>query len=172
MSTYSTQHPARVPRVKRQSRREFLNFVTGLIGLGVAGGTALMLGAFFWPAVDPGPSKTFKIGRLEDYPDNVRVFIAEAKATVWRKGDRIGVISNVCTHLGCTVATRENDFKCPCHGSQYDIFGNVIAGPAPRHLAWHPVYKLPSGELEIDTSKDLDPSRTKQAKSTHFIKIT
>ncbi|MBK8136903.1 MAG: Rieske 2Fe-2S domain-containing protein [Chloroflexi bacterium] len=40
----------------------------------------------------------------------------------------------VCTHLGRLpewepVAVR---FACPCHGSQYEVDGRWITGPAPR----------------------------------------
>jgi menaquinol-cytochrome c reductase iron-sulfur subunit len=41
-----------------------------------------------------------------------------------------------CTHLGCGYRwfTAEQRFKCPCHGSIFDINGNVLGGPAPRSL--------------------------------------
>ncbi|CAM9835804.1 unnamed protein product [Sphacelaria rigidula] len=39
-----------------------------------------------------------------------------------------GIVA-VCTHLGCVVpwSKAENKFICPCHGSQYDSTGKVIA---------------------------------------------
>ncbi|MBD2018965.1 cytochrome b6-f complex iron-sulfur subunit [Leptolyngbya sp. FACHB-36] len=46
-------------------------------------------------------------------------------------------INAVCTHLGCVVPwnASENKFMCPCHGSQYDMNGKVVRGPAPLSLA-------------------------------------
>jgi len=39
-------------------------------------------------------------------------------------------------HLGCTVPFRNdcNSFKCPCHGSHYNLDGEYLDGPAPRSL--------------------------------------
>jgi cytochrome b6-f complex iron-sulfur subunit len=41
-----------------------------------------------------------------------------------------------CVHLGCTVPFRDNclSFKCPCHGSHYNVSGEYLDGPAPRSL--------------------------------------
>jgi Rieske Fe-S protein len=45
----------------------------------------------------------------------------------------VAVLSSICTHLGCTVAyaTANKDLECPCHGSKYDLMGNVLNGPNP-----------------------------------------
>jgi len=41
-----------------------------------------------------------------------------------------------CVHLGCTVPFRNDcvSFKCPCHGSHYNVNGEWLDGPAPRSL--------------------------------------
>ena len=51
-------------------------------------------------------------------------------------GQYVG-ISDVCTHMGCEVSWvgKDTRFECPCHGSQYDISGKNVAGPAPKPLA-------------------------------------
>ena len=43
--------------------------------------------------------------------------------------------SAVCTHLQCKVAPNGDEFKCPCHGSEYALAdGSVLHGPAPLPL--------------------------------------
>jgi cytochrome b6-f complex iron-sulfur subunit len=50
-------------------------------------------------------------------------------------------LSRTCTHLGCSIPWIEKDMKfaCPCHGSAFDITGNVIEAPAPRALDIYPI---------------------------------
>lgn len=46
-----------------------------------------------------------------------------------------------CVHLGCTVPFRNDcvSFKCPCHGSHYNVSGEYLDGPAPRSLDRFPL---------------------------------
>lgn len=39
-----------------------------------------------------------------------------------------------CVHLGCKFLFRNDcqSFKCPCHGSHYNVDGEWLSGPAPR----------------------------------------
>jgi cytochrome b6-f complex iron-sulfur subunit len=56
--------------------------------------------------------------------------------------------SAICTHQGCTVAYKNGQLACPCHGSVFDPADGaaVIAGPAPKPLAEIPV-KVKGGDV-------------------------
>ncbi|MBP2161312.1 MULTISPECIES: FAD-dependent oxidoreductase [Asticcacaulis] len=51
-------------------------------------------------------------------------------------GGRLHVCSATCTHAGCVVHWNsfERCWDCPCHGSQFDINGQVLQGPAVKPL--------------------------------------
>ena len=55
------------------------------------------------------------------------------KFAVYRDEDGTPHIrSAVCTHLYCIVDWNsvEKTWDCPCHGSRFDPYGNVVNGPA------------------------------------------
>ena len=71
------------------------------------------------------------------------------EATSERAADGVVAYSAICAHAGCVVtewvkASGKDVLKCPCHNSEYDPAqgGEVIFGPAPRHLAGLPLALL------------------------------
>ena len=51
--------------------------------------------------------------------------------------DTYRAISGICTHQGCIVTDYDGNsdvFVCPCHGSRFDLSGNVVQGPAGSKL--------------------------------------
>jgi len=67
-----------------------------------------------------------EITKIEDPP---MFIIAENETPV-------KVLNSHCTHMGCVVNFDANAkrFVCPCHGSQYNIDGTNIRGPAKKPL--------------------------------------
>ena len=59
-----------------------------------------------------------------------------APILVSRVNGKLLALSLHCTHEGCPVnSTPVNGvLRCPCHGSQFDLEGNVLHGPADTPL--------------------------------------
>ena len=56
-------------------------------------------------------------------------------------GGEFVAYSAVCTHAGCTVAYKDGQLACPCHGSLFDAAkgAEVISGPAQTPLPEIPI---------------------------------
>ncbi len=59
-------------------------------------------------------------------------------------------LSARCPHLGCIVNfdAALDRFKCPCHGSTFDLSGKWLSGPARKDLKRLPLEEKPGGDLE------------------------
>ena len=120
------------------TRRDFLKLATrgllylsGLLGLG-----GLLRYLSYEP--DPPPPARFEVGLADDYQPGSRTLLAAIPAVLVRKslqeGDGFSALSLVCSHLGCTVEIKPEDYLCPCHGSRYALDGSVLKGPATSPL--------------------------------------
>lgn len=134
--------------------------------LGFLGASAAATLRFLIPNVLYEPSQKFNAGPAKDFPLGV--------STLWFKAQRVWVVRTEkgiyslwarCTHLGCTPNwfPDAGRVRCPCHGSNFNPQGDVIAGPAPKPL-WRPKVELAStGDLIIDKAilENREPARDK-----------
>lgn len=68
----------------------------------------------------------FNPNKAVDFPGSYIVVNRNGATAVFR---------SKCTHLGCTINSVEhNRLLCPCHGSEYDLDGKVLKGPAYKNL--------------------------------------
>jgi cytochrome b6-f complex iron-sulfur subunit len=116
------------------SRRDFLKLasravltVAGLLGLGG-------LFRFLDTRTDPSPQTDFDLGSPGKYPLGSRTVLPNIPALLVHSQSGFAALSLVCTHLGCTVESKADGFACPCHGSRFDLQGNVTRGPAGKPL--------------------------------------
>lgn len=136
------------------SRRRFL----ALIGWGAVATVGGVLGAamlgYLYPNALKIPPSVFSLGRPEDVLASAgRIFIPAQKVFVEVLNGKIRCMTAICTHLGCTVNAVDIGFKCPCHGSTYDLEGYNTGGPAPLPLVYYRIYKGASGDLLVDKSQ-------------------
>ena len=115
---------------------------------------------FFLPrAVYSAPTR-FLAGRPEDYSAGEVSLRFQDDQRIWLVRSEEGIFALVakCSHLGCRPNwfAEEGRFKCPCHGSNFDAEGRVIAGPAPRPLRRAAVSLTPDGRIMVDRSRQAE----------------
>lgn len=63
------------------------------------------------------------------------VKVGDAHAAKRTGASSFDAYSMICTHQGClTSITSNQQFSCPCHGSQFASDGSVLQGPAVKSL--------------------------------------
>lgn len=148
------------------TRRRFFVLVTqaaaGLIGLTMA---VPLLGYVISPALKRRAQSWVEVTEVDKLPvgepkqlDCVMTvqdgyISTTAHKAVWaikQADEQVTVFSPMCPHLGCGYHWDGSDrkFKCPCHGSVYDVTGKVLGGPAPRPLDTLPA-KVEEGRLMV-----------------------
>lgn len=159
MTSHEPHASVPLPLSPGGTRRRFFEWViaaaSGIIGLGLA---FPLIGYVISPAlkrrkqpwVDVAAADKLSTGVPQqlEYVATVQDGYHETKTdkALWavKQADgQVTVFSPMCTHLGCGYHWdgAAQQFKCPCHGSVFDISGRVVAGPAPR-----PLDVLPSKE--------------------------
>jgi cytochrome b6-f complex iron-sulfur subunit len=137
------------------TRRDFLNEVAAG-ALGIAGlGAAVVTGNYLSPNVLFEPPSRFRVGAPDDYPMNSVTYFADQKVYLVRTPAGFYAESAICTHLGCITKWNpmDNLIECPCHGSRYQRDGEVVRGPAPRHLDHFALELMPDGTLLVDKTQ-------------------
>jgi len=141
------------------TRRSFLNTLWIVLGGVALAEFIAVVFAFLRPhrskALREKPETIVTTGAFERFrPNSVTAFV-NGKFYLARLDDGgFLALSRTCTHLGCTVpwVEKERTFACPCHGSTFDITGNVIEAPAPRALSIYPI-TIENKIIKVDTRK-------------------
>ena len=96
-------------------------------------------------------------GELKDKDSSTSIQPKYAQNQMRSRREDVLVLIGICTHLGCLPKTFfdpgdpvlgpswPGGFRCPCHGSRFDLAGRVFKGsPAPTNLSVPPYsYKDP-----------------------------
>ena len=138
----------------RTPRRSFLVM---LLGVGAAGVGAVLSIPLVRFALHPllrvtTPISWSPVGKIEEFASitaPVKRLVTVEQRDGWRKivsekpvyvvkteKGELGILSAVCTHLGCSVPwnERKGEFVCPCHNASFGQDGNLQGGPAPRSM--------------------------------------
>jgi cytochrome b6-f complex iron-sulfur subunit len=153
---------ADVAKAPAITRRDFC-VAAGLAACAVAaGGAGVVLVDFLRPRVLFEPPTAFSAGLPEAIAVGSVVTNVEQRVYVIRLAEGFRALSAVCTHLGCITRFQpdRNIIACPCHGSQFTLAGDVVAGPAPRPLRWLQMSLSEKGELIVDTAVEVSAGTT------------
>jgi cytochrome b6-f complex iron-sulfur subunit len=144
-----------------ESRRGFLGAAFTWVGLSsLAASLTSTLYAnfrFFFPKVLYEPPSQFQAGLSADYQAGTVSdrWVKEHQVWIIREGDTLYALSTVCTHLGCLTGffPAEELFKCPCHGSNFSLQGDPVAGPAPEPLYHLGLSLSEAGQIVVDKNQ-------------------
>ena len=118
---------------------------------------------FFYPHKTGAFGGTITAASVSDLkPGEVKV-LSEGKFYLVRVAEGFLALWWKCPHLGCTVPWKDSEpalpgdeqydkgqFHCPCHGSEYNRYGQIIFGPAPRPMDAFPV-TIDGDKVKVDT---------------------
>jgi cytochrome b6-f complex iron-sulfur subunit len=148
----------------KPTRRSFLNILWIGLGFVALAEFIAVVFAFLRPPKSKAAGETadsmMDVGAVEKFaPNSVTAFVRGKFYLARLQDGGFLALSRKCTHLGCTVpwVGKEMKFACPCHGSQFDITGNVIDAPAPRALDIYPV-SIENKIIKVDTRRPIKRS--------------
>lgn len=116
----------------------------------------VLAAVFLWPARTARAGKVAipldRVKKLKRVGGSITIRLKGRDLLLARHSEEgVSAVSPICSHEKCTVAYRRRvkRFECPCHGSFFDVDGNVLNGPATRPLRTWPAY-LDKGRIIID----------------------
>ena len=141
---------------KPHSRRKLLNWLWILLAAAGITEISWLAGSIISTRkkrdrTDP-KSQIISAGEVEKYEPETVTAIPEGQFYLARlKDGSFLALSRTCTHLGCSLPwdTQSQKFICPCHGSTFDIAGEVLTPPATRGLSSYPLY-IENGRIRVD----------------------
>ncbi|HSI34374.1 MAG: ubiquinol-cytochrome c reductase iron-sulfur subunit [Phycisphaerae bacterium] len=131
----------------------------GCAGGGGGGGGGAQNSSTEWKgatAYDLGPADGIRAGVDGRWARSGGFFVV-------REGNRVYVVSAVCSHRACDLEGKGAEYVCECHGSRFSARGQVLSGPAVQPLVRFGVSRDAAGRLAVDRTKVYEESRWGEA---------
>lgn len=147
------------------ARRSFLNKLWLGLGIFAIVEFIVLVIAYLLPgrkAPDKSETLIINAGNVDTFLNNSVTAFVIGKFYLCRMEDGGFIaLSSKCTHLGCALPwqDKEKRFACPCHGSVFDISGEVINPPAPRPMDSYRMY-IENSVVKVDTGRIVKRSRS------------
>ncbi len=136
--------PLKIDRgsTSRCGRRELVGGSLALFAAGCSAGASS--GSF--GEVSAGNASALAVGSIRVLPG--------VAGCIARDAGGVYAMTLICTHQGCDIATQGNvsasGIQCGCHGSAFDVDGNVVHGPAASPLDHLAVTADSAGNLTVN----------------------
>ncbi len=114
-----------------QTRRNFLGKLFGGLTLALIG----LKSGLAW--AKKMALKLDKVPKLKKVGGAMTIKLAGQEVILIRESDStVRGLSPICSHQECRVAynPKKRNIQCSCHGSAFDLKGNVLNGPATKPL--------------------------------------
>ncbi|MCY3001585.1 MAG: Rieske 2Fe-2S domain-containing protein [Planctomycetota bacterium] len=141
-----------VPILTRQQyqrlriRRRMMTGLVGGLGLLTAMGAAAPVAGFLLPPKGMlGERDLVKVGTAQEMGERASkpiTLFGRTMLLIRGANGRFYATSAICTHMSvCHLEWKEerNLLVCPCHGGEFDVYGNVVKGPPSVPLQTFPV---------------------------------
>jgi nitrite reductase/ring-hydroxylating ferredoxin subunit len=117
-------------------------------------------------------SGTLDVGVAADFAHDGAFdkFARSNRIMLVRKGERLYATTATCTHKDCIVKHVQGEIRCPCHGSRFDLNGEVTKGPAKSPLARLAIAQNAAGRIVVDPSQKFGPEEWDDPKCS--VKLT
>jgi nitrite reductase/ring-hydroxylating ferredoxin subunit len=137
-------HPSK--SLERTGRRKFFNRLWAFFGAIATIEVGWLAGSILSsrrnsPSTN-AEEEYLSIGAVDSYSPGTVTAVPEGQFYLARLEDgSFLALSRTCTHLGCSLPwdSEAHKFICPCHGSTFDIAGEVLTPPATRGLDSYPL---------------------------------
>ena len=107
------------------------------------------------------PSSGVVVGFPEDFSPNSAKYFPKEDIFIVNDGKGIFAVTSLCSHLKCKLDwnSKESEFECGCHGSEFNLEGEVLKSPAQKPLERYEI----SFEKEIGIIVNKDVSTEDKA---------
>ncbi|THB77262.1 MAG: Rieske (2Fe-2S) protein [Desulfobulbaceae bacterium] len=158
-STLPSEDTNQKPHGSLSTRRRYLNRIWSLLTLLAIVEISWLGGSIVKSRKKRDSSRekdtVITAGEAETFSRNSVTAIREGQFYLTRQQDGSFIaLSRSCTHLGCSLPWDEKTAKfiCPCHGSSFNIAGEVLSPPATRGLDSYPI-RIENGIILVNIAK-------------------
>lgn len=144
------QEPGRYARLR--TRRRFTGALVAGLGLFMTVGAAVPLAGFLLPPrralMHEGQFRAADVAQLGENSARMVRFRGEPVLLVRQAGERYFALAALCPYMeDCLLewSAERLQVVCPCHGDAFDLYGNVLRGPASVPLHSYVVERVGDG---------------------------